>query len=183
VIPPLRTERLLLREWRESDIAPFAAMNADPNVMEFFPALRTANETRGLVDRLTASFAADRMGFWALELPGEAPFIGFTGIMRVGFAAPFTPAVEIGWRLAPRFWGMGLATEAARAALADGFGRCGLREIVSFAVPGNARSRAVMERIGMVHDADGDFDHPSIALDHRFCRHVLYRISAPGKEG
>ena len=141
MIGPLRTERLLLRQWREADIAPFAAMNADPKVMEFFPSLRTANETRDLVDRLTASFAADRMGFWALELPGEAPFIGFTGIMRVAFPAPFTPAVEIGWRLAPRFWGMGLATEAARASLADGFGRCGLREIVSLAVPANTRSR------------------------------------------
>jgi RimJ/RimL family protein N-acetyltransferase len=181
VIGPLRTERLLLRTWREADIAPFAAMNVDPAVMEFFPALRTPDETRGLVDRLTASFAADRMGFWALELPGEAPFIGFAGIMRVSFPAPFTPAVEIGWRLAPRFWGMGLATEAARASLADGFGRCGLREIVSFTVPDNRRSRAVMARIGMVHDADGDFDHPNIPAGHKFQRHVLYRIAAPAK--
>jgi len=181
VIGPLRTERLLLRQWREADIAPFAAMNADPKVMEFFPSLRTANETRDLVDRLTASFAADRMGFWALELPGEAPFIGFTGIMRVAFPAPFTPAVEIGWRLAPRFWGMGLATEAARASLADGFGRCGLREIVSLAVPANTRSRAVMDRIGMAHDPDGDFDHPDIPAGHEFQRHVLYRILAPVK--
>jgi RimJ/RimL family protein N-acetyltransferase len=181
VIGPLRTERLLLRQWREADIAPFAAMNADPKVMEFFPSLRTANETRDLVDRLTASFAADRMGFWALELPGEAPFIGFTGIMRVAFPAPFTPAVEIGWRLAPRFWGMGLATEAARASLADGFGRCGLREIVSLAVPANTRSRAVMDRIGMAHDPDGDFDHPDIPAGHKFRRHVLYRIGAQAK--
>lgn len=181
MIGPLRTERLLLRQWREADIAPFAAMNADPKVMEFFPSLRTANETRDLVDRLTASFAADRMGFWALELPGEAPFIGFTGIMRVAFPAPFTPAVEIGWRLAPRFWGMGLATEAARASLADGFGRCGLREIVSLAVPANTRSRAVMDRIGMAHDPDGDFDHPDIPAGHKFRRHVLYRIGAQAK--
>jgi RimJ/RimL family protein N-acetyltransferase len=183
VIAPLRTERLLLRQWREADIAPFAAMNADPTVMQFFPSLRTAHETRELVDRLTAGFAADRMGFWALELPGEAPFIGFAGIKPVSFPAPFTPAVEIGWRLAPRFWGMGLATEAARASLADGFGRCRLREIVAFAVPGNTRSRAVMDRIGMVHDVDGDFDHPDIPAGHRFQRHVLYRISAPVKKG
>jgi len=181
VIAPLRTERLLLRPWREADIAPFAAMNADPKVMEFFPSLRTANETRDLVDRLTVGFAADRMGFWALELPGEAPFIGFTGIKPVTFPAPFTPAVEIGWRLAPRFWGMGLATEAARASLADGFGRCGLREIVAFTVPANARSRAVMDRIGMVHDPDGDFDHPDIPPGHKSRRHLLYRIAAPAK--
>ena len=181
MIAPLRTERLLLRPWREADIAPFAAMNADPKVMEFFPSLRTANETRDLVDRLTVGFAADRMGFWALELPGEAPFIGFTGIKPVTFPAPFTPAVEIGWRLAPRFWGMGLATEAARASLADGFGRCGLREIVAFTVPANARSRAVMDRIGMVHDPDGDFDHPDIPPSHKSRRHLLYRIAAQAK--
>ncbi|MEJ0049585.1 MAG: GNAT family N-acetyltransferase [Rhodospirillales bacterium] len=135
------------------------------------------------MDRLTVGFAADRMGFWALELPRQAPFIGFAGIKRVTFAAPFTPAVEIGWRLAPRFWGMGLATEAARASLADGFGRCGLREIVAFTVPATTRSRAVMDRIGMVHDADSDFDHPDIPPGHPLRRHVLYRILAPGREG
>jgi RimJ/RimL family protein N-acetyltransferase len=118
-----------------------------------------------------------------LELPGQAPFIGFAGIQRVSFAAPFTPAVEIGWRLARRYWGLGLATEAARAALADGFGRCALREIVAFAVPANTRSLAVMARLGMTHDPDADFDHPNIAPGHKLRRHVLYRIAAPGKEG
>lgn len=173
----ISTSRLILREWRDADIAPFAAMNSDPEVMRYFERTRTASESASLVARLRALFAADGFCFWALELPGEADFIGFTGLMRVPFAAAFTPSVEIGWRLARPFWGRGLAREAARAALADGFGRCRLREIVAYTVPDNQRSRRVMEAIGMRYDPGGDFDHPHVAEGSPMRRHVLYRIA------
>ena len=111
-----------------------------------------------------------------MEAVGEAPFVGFVGLQLAVFAAPFTPAVEVGWRLARAYWGRGYATEVARAALADGFGRLGLDEIVSFTVPGNTRSRAVMERLGMTRNPEDDFDHPSFAEGHPLRRHVLYRL-------
>jgi len=125
----LRSERLILRQWRDTDVAPFAVMNADPAVMEYFPAPLSAAETVAMIARIRAGFAANAMGLWALELPGEAELIGYAGLWPVTFEAPFAPAVEIGWRLARPFWGKGLATEASRVALADGFTRLGLREI------------------------------------------------------
>jgi RimJ/RimL family protein N-acetyltransferase len=173
----LRTPRLLLRPWREADIAPFAAMCADPAVMEFFERPATPAECRAIAERMPQTLASAGFCFWALEHPGEADFIGFTGLQPVSFAAPFAPTVEIGWRLARRFWGRGLATEAATAALHDGFTRCALPDIVAFTVPANLRSQRVMQRIGMVRDMHGDFDHPKVTPGHPLQRHMLYRAA------
>lgn len=175
----LRTERLLLRRWRRADRAPFAALNTDPEVMEHMTRLLTRAESDALVDRVEAGFEEHGFGWWAVEVPGVARFVGFVGLSVPSFEAHFTPAVEVGWRLARPFWGCGYATEAAAAALADGFGRVGLGEIVSFAVPANVRSVRVMERLGMTHDPADDFDHPWFPEGHRLRRHVLYRAGRP----
>jgi RimJ/RimL family protein N-acetyltransferase len=173
----LRTERLLLRRWRPEDREPFAAINADPRVMEHFPALLSRDESDASVDRIEGHFAQRGFGLWAVELPSVAPFIGFIGLSVPRIEAHFTPCVEIGWRLAADHWGRGYATEGARAALAFGFDELGLAEIVSYTVPANDRSRRVMEKIGMSHDEAGDFDHPLLPAGHPLSRHVLYRIS------
>jgi RimJ/RimL family protein N-acetyltransferase len=170
------TARLVLREWRASDRAAFAALNADPQVMEHLPGVLTRAESDSFADRIQARFEQTGYLWWAMEVPGEAEFIGFVGLNVPGFEAPFMPAVEIGWRLDRAYWGRGYAIEGARAVLADGFERHGLEEIVSFTVPANLRSSRVMERIGMTHDPAGDFDHPMFAPGHRLCRHVLYRL-------
>jgi RimJ/RimL family protein N-acetyltransferase len=175
--PELRTERLLLRRWRPQDRERFAAMNADPRVMEYFPALLSREESDAGVDRVEAHFAQRGFGLWAVELPGGAPFIGFIGLYTPAYEAHFTPCVEIGWRLAAEHWGRGYATEGARAALAFGFERVRLAEIVSLTVPANVRSRRVMEKLGMTHDEADDFDHPLVAHGHPLKRHVLYRIA------
>jgi len=172
----IRSVRLVLRSWRESDIAPFAALCANPVVMAYFERPRCFAEAEATAGRCMRSEAERGFCLWAVELPGEADFIGFTGIDRVEDHLPFAPAVEIGWRLARPFWGRGFASEAALAALTDGFGRCGLAEIVAMSVPGNARSLAVMARIGMRRDPAGDFEHPDIAPGHALRPHVLYRI-------
>ncbi|GIH24196.1 N-acetyltransferase [Acrocarpospora phusangensis] len=171
----LSTERLLLRRWRDSDREPFAALNADPEVMEHFPATMTREQSDLLVDRIEAGFEARGFGLWAVEVAATGEFVGFTGLAIPGFR----PGVEIGWRLARSAWGYGYATEAARAVLAEGFRLHGLKEIISFTAVGNLRSRAVMTRIGMTYDPADDFDHPSVPADHQVRRHVLYRISAP----
>lgn len=176
----LRTERLLLRPWRSKDRAPFAAMNADPEVRRWFPGLLDRPASDAQADRLQAHIDEHGFGFWAIEAPGEAAFIGITGLMHVSSSAPFAPAVETGWRLARAHWGRGYATEAARAALEHGFGALALPEIVAFAVPGNTASRRVMERIGMVHDPAGDFDHPALPEASPLRRHVLYRARNQG---
>jgi RimJ/RimL family protein N-acetyltransferase len=129
-----------------------------------------------MTDRIETHFAEHGCGFWAVEVAGVAPFIGFVGLAIPGFSAHFTPCIEVGWRLAYDYWGKGYASEAARAALDDGFGRLGCDEIVSFTVPHNVRSRAVMDRLGMRRDPTDDFDHPSLAEGHPLRRHVLYRI-------
>jgi len=172
----LGTERLVLRRWREEDRQPFAAMNADPAVMEHFPAPLSRSESERFVDRIERAFEVDGFGLWAVEVRSSGAFAGFVGLARPGFEAAFTPAVELGWRLARPFWGLGLATEGARAALAYGFEVVGLEEIVSFTAVGNARSRRVMERLGMTHDPAEDFDHPALAEGSPLRRHVLYRL-------
>jgi RimJ/RimL family protein N-acetyltransferase len=177
VILPLKGARVRLRPWRDEDRAAFAAMNADQRVMEFFPKRLSRAESDALVDGIQAHFAMHGFGLWAVEIP-ESPFIGFTGLAVPHFAAAFTPCVEIGWRLASKHWGKGYATEAARLALAYGFETGGLAEIVSFTTAANARSRAVMERIGMHRDPVDDFDHPSLPDGHPLRRHVLYRIGS-----
>ncbi len=153
-------------------------MNADARVMEHFPAPLTRAESDALAASIEQSLERDGFGLWALELPGEASFIGFTGITRVRPAMPFAPAVEVGWRLAAPYWGRGLATEAARASLATGFHEHDLEEVVAFTYAGNARSRRVMERVGMTRRPKEDFEHPDIDPGHRIAPHVLYRIRA-----
>jgi len=171
----LSTPRLRLRPWRESDFEPFAAMNADPAVMEHFPSVATRTESDAMAERIMAKMEAQGWGLWALEVIGGEPFIGFTGLGVPGFEAYFTPCTEVGWRLARSAWGNGYATEAARAALAFGFDELGLPEIVSFTAVTNTRSAAVMERLGMKRD--GELDHPNIAQGSPLRRHLLYRIA------
>ena len=175
--PEIRTARLLLRGWKDADRPPFAAVNADPAVMEHYPSPLSRAESDALADRIEAHFARHGFGLWAVEIPGVAPFAGYLGLSRPSFQAHFTPCVEIGWRLARDFWGKGYATEGARAVLSFAFGRLGLDEVVSFTVPANLRSRRVMERIGMIHSPSDDFDHPLLPEGHRLRRHVLYRIA------
>lgn len=170
----IKTKRLILRQWKESDLRPFAAMNADPLVREFFPSILTEDESNQGAGLYAESIEKNGFGMWAAEVSGE--FIGFIGIQKVPFVAHFTPSVEIGWRLAHRFWGHGYATEGALAVLDYGFKSLHFDEIVAFTVPANIRSRKVMERIGMRHDPKDDFDHPKLAEGHPLRRHVLYRI-------
>lgn len=176
----IETERLLLRQWRDSDVEPFAALNADQAAMRFMPVTMTADETRALVGRIRDHFDAHGFGLWAVEAPGVSPFIGFVGLQHVTFDAPFVPAVEIGWRLLPAYWGNGYATEAATAVLRFGFEDLNLDQIVSFTVLANKPSWSVMERIGMTRDLGGDFDHPRLPEGHRLRRHILYRMTRVG---
>ena len=170
----LQTERLLLRRWRDSDGLPFQQLNADPRVMEFFPALLSPAESDALVDRAQAHFDRHGFGPFAVELLENQFFIGFIGLSIPNFDAPFMPAVEIGWRLAFDCWGRGLATEGARAVIRYASEDLGLDSLVSFTVPENLRSRRVMEKLGMTHDPHDDFDHPRLPESHPMRRHVLY---------
>jgi RimJ/RimL family protein N-acetyltransferase len=175
----IQTERLLLRRWRHEDREPFARMNADPEVMRYLLRPLSREESDAFIDRAERQFNEHGFGLWAVEVPSGAPFIGYVGLSIPGFDAHFTPAVEVGWRLDQPYWGNGYATEAARAAIADGFERIALKDIVSFTVPVNLRSIAVMERLGMKRDPNDDFDHPNVPRGHPYRRHVLYRIAAP----
>jgi ribosomal-protein-alanine N-acetyltransferase len=175
-IAPLRTPRLLLRGWRDEDLPAFAALNPDPEVMRHFPAPLSRTESDALAARIRSELAERGFGLWAIESPGEAPFLGFVGLAVPAFQAPFTPCVEVGWRLAWRFWGRGYATEAAQAVLSHAFGELGMRDLVSFTTAGNLASRRVMEKLGMRRDPDEDFEHPSLSPGHPLRPHVLYRI-------
>ena len=179
----LRSDRLILRQWRDEDVDVFVDMGADPEVMEYFPGLMTQDQSRDTAARFREQIEERGWGLWALEacegdLAGR--FLGFTGLGVPRFEAHFIPAVEVGWRLATLAWGRGYATEAARMSVAYGFDTLGLDEIVSFTTESNARSRAVMQRLGMTHDPADDFDHPGLP-DHRLQRHVLYRLRAVGR--
>jgi len=167
-----------MRRWRDSDLEPFAGLNGDPEVMEHFPATLSRAESDAFVARIEARFERDGYGLWALEVAETGRFIGYTGLAPQTFPAHFTPAVEVGWRLARFAWGHGFATEAARAALAFGFERARLEEIVSFTATTNVRSQAVMQRLGMTHEPADDFDHPALPEGHPLRRHVLYRTRA-----
>jgi RimJ/RimL family protein N-acetyltransferase len=175
----LTTDRLLLRQWTDADYEPFAALNADPVVMEHFPAPVTREASDALIERVKPQIEKGDFGLWAVEVRETGQFIGFTGLSVPSFEAHFMPAVEIGWRLSKDAWGKGYATEAALASLAFGFGPAGLDEIVSFTATTNLPSQRVMQRIGMTHDEAGDFDHPRLEPGHRLERHVLYRITRP----
>ncbi|HUY86329.1 MAG TPA: GNAT family N-acetyltransferase [Acidimicrobiales bacterium] len=175
----LQTKRLLLRRWTIQDRIPFSEMNADPEVTRYFKSSLSKNESDLLATKLDAQFDISGFGMWAVEVPGEAAFIGFVGIAPVDFDAHFTPCVEVGWRLDRKWWGHGLAPEGAVAALNYGFFEHGLQEIVAFTAVNNEKSRRVMDKLSMDHDSIDDFDHPRIPARHPLQRHVLYRLHRP----
>lgn len=183
VIAPelLTSPRLQLRPWKNSDRAPFAAMTADPEVMRHFPAVLTREESDAWVDRTVRKTEERGWGFWAIDYPAHATsppqFAGFTGLNIPDPELPFGPCVEVGWRLAPAFWGLGLASEAARLALRAGFESLGLDEIVAITTLRNTRSRAVMQRLGMLESPADEFDHPAFAADSPERRCCVYRLS------
>lgn len=172
----LHTPRLILRPWKEEDLAPFALMNADPEVREFFPSTLTQKESDDSVALMMELAKKNGFCFMAAELKENQKFIGMIGINQVNPAYPFAPAVEIGWRLAKEFWGYGYATEGAKALLDYGFNTLHLKEIVAFTVPNNLKSQQVMKRLGMSCDRNDDFDHPLVAENNPCRRHVLYKI-------
>ena len=172
----LSTPRLTLRPWRDTDAGAFAAMFDDPRVMEFLMPAADRAAIDAMVARIRGHFDQHGYGWWTAELKKSGDFIGLIGLVHVPWRAHFTPAVEVGWRLASAYWGQGYATEGARAALDCGFARLGLSEIVSITVPANRPSWRVMQRIGMRRDPAGDFDHPRLAEGDPLRRHLLYRI-------
>jgi ribosomal-protein-alanine N-acetyltransferase len=173
------TERLLLRRWRDEDRAPFAELNADPAVMEHFPALLTREESDAMVDRIGTTFDEHGFGLWAAEVQETGAFIGFIGLWPTPPTLAFSPAVEVGWRLAQESWGHGYAPEGARASIADGFARLEIDEIVSMTSTTNLKSQRVMQKLGMTRDPADDFDHPMVPEGHRLRAHVLYRLGRP----
>ena len=171
----IETPRLILRPWKDSDLAAFAEQNADPVVMRFLLRVLTREESDAYAANARQHLAETGYGKWAVEAPGVAPFIGAVGLTRVKFEASFTPAVEAAWRLNRRYWGQGYATEAARAAIEDGFTRAGLKEIVAITTLSNSPSMRVMEKLGMTRTIE--FDHPLVPEGHALRRHILYRLS------
>ena len=169
------TERLRLRLWKSSDREPFAMLNSDPRVMEFFPSPLARIDSDAMADRCQSLIEERGWGLWAAECKTTHAFIGFVGLHVPARELPFSPCVEVGWRLAFRYWGKGYATEAARGALGVGFERLNLAEIVSFCAIHNKRSRAVMERLGMRES--GTFEHPSVPVGSMLRPHCLYRLS------
>lgn len=177
----METSRLILREWCETDLAPFAKLNADPQVMQYFPGMLSYEQSAQMVDRIKTHFDEYGFGLWAVEVKEDSQFAGFIGLAIPQFTAYFTPCIEIGWRLAVPFWNQGYASEGAQAVLKFGFAECNLNEIVSFTSPANAASRRVMEKIGMTYI--DNFDHPALADGDPLKRHVLYRICKTDWDG
>ena len=174
----IETPRLRLRQWREDDLAPFAALNTDPEVMRFFEEPLSHERSDAWARAIAAVIQDQGWGLWALERRDTGEFIGFTGLQVPRHELPFNPCVEVGWRLARSAWGQGFATEAGRASLAHAFGPLELDEVVSMTAVTNLPSRRVMERLGMTRDEQADFDHPAVSAGHPLQRHVLYRIGA-----
>lgn len=172
----IETERLILRTWKPEDAHAYFQINQDPKVTECLLGSMTMEQVEAFISAVNLCQEKYGYSLWAVELKDTGEFIGFIGLNYVDWEAHFTPAVEIGWRLGSEFWGKGYATEGAKAALEYGFNKCGLKEIVSFTVPMNTRSIAVMERLGMKRDLQGDFAHPKLDTDHRLSKHVLYRV-------
>ncbi len=172
----LETDRLILRRWTEADVDPFAAINADPKVMEYFPAPLSEEQTRQMIGRIEDGFQTNGFGLYAAELKETAEMIGFIGCSIPNFEAPFMPCIEIGWRLGSAYWGKGLAPEGALAVLADMFSRPDIEEIVSFTASLNKKSMSVMKKIGMSSDARDNFFHPKLPKDNPLSPHVLYRL-------
>jgi RimJ/RimL family protein N-acetyltransferase len=179
MVTELRTPRLRLRQWVDADLEPFAAMNADSEVMRYLSGPRSRQESDAYASLCRASIAERGFGVWAVEVVEGGAFAGFIGLSEPPFEARFTPATQVGWRIAREHWGQGYATEGALAAVAFGFDSLGLEEILSWTSTGNAASRRVMERIGMTRDPNGDFDHPLRAPDDPTRAHVLYRLRRP----
>jgi len=169
----LQTERLLLRQWKEEDLAPFAKMNADPEVMKYYPSTLTTNESNQLADQLREIIQSRGWGLWALELKASGEFIGYTGLHDIDDQLPFAPGIEIGWRLSKEFWGKGYATEAAKEVLRFALISLQQEKIFSFTSMANNRSVSLMERIGM-KDTDSNFDHPSLSNNKKLAEHVLF---------
>ncbi|WP_249691647.1 GNAT family N-acetyltransferase [Stappia sp. WLB 29] len=178
VAPEIETERLLLRPWADEDREPFAALNADPEVMRYFPSVLDRQESDAMIESARQRTREDGICFQPVVVKESGTFIGFVGLSRPRYPVPFAPCVEVGWRLARSAWGYGYASEAASAWLRFGFEILGLEEIVSFTTVTNTPSRRVMERLGMQRDAEGDFDHPLLDRAHPLLRHVLYRLRA-----
>ncbi|HWE84016.1 MAG TPA: GNAT family N-acetyltransferase [Terracidiphilus sp.] len=174
----IETARLTLRRWHDSDREPFARINSDPRVMEYFPAPLTRAESDGFIARIEAHFEQHGFGLWAAELSDTGTFLGYIGLSVPAFQAHFTPCVEIGWRLDAEHWGHGLATEGASAVLDYAFTQLALPEVVSLTTPANVRSISVMEKLGMTRNPADDFDHPNLPVGHPLRRHVLHRKSA-----
>ena len=172
----ITTGRLLLRPWHDSDIESFVRMNMDPEVVEYLPSPIPESESRQFASRIREHFTKHGYGLYALESREDASFLGYTGLNWALFESDFTPALEVGWRLIRKAWGQGLATEAARACMARAFRETDISEIVSFTVPANTRSAAVMERLGMTRDPADDFIHPRLGPDHPLGAHILYRM-------
>lgn len=174
--PTLETTRLRLRPWRDSDLEEFASLNADPRVMQHFPNMLTREQSDLMAARIRKQLSDGDFGLWAVDVPGVADFVGFTGLAVPSFEARFTPCVEVGWRLAFDHWHRGYASEAASLVASYAFDHLNLEEVVSFTVPANVRSIAVMERLGMTRSPDDDFLHPALPEDHPLRPHVLYRL-------
>ncbi len=175
-VPTIETPRLILRDWRDADLEPWIAMNADPRVTEFLARSYTRALSESTAVAMREQLKRNGYGWWAVEVRGGPCFAGVIALQAVPFAAPFTPANEIGWRFSVENWGRGYATEGARAALDFAFDELGWREVVAFTAAANVRSQRVMERLGMTHDSADDFDHPRIEPGHPLRRHLLYRV-------
>ncbi len=173
----METARLRLRQWRPEDREPFAVLNGDPEVMRYFPDTLDRRASDALADRIEKLIAEQGWGFWAVELKQSGDFIGFVGLHRPAPGLPFSPCVEIGWRLARPYWGRGYVVEAAKAVLAFGFEQLGLDEILAFTVKYNRRSWQLMQRLGMVREPES-FMHPALPLGSPLREHCLYRLSA-----
>lgn len=175
--PELESKRLILRHWRDADLEPFAELNQDPAVMEFFPKKLSTTETKEMMDRISGLMKESEFGLWAVELKNSGEFLGFIGMMVPTFKAHFTPCVEIGWRLKKSAWGRGYASEGAKRVLQYAFEELKMSEVVSLTCVLNQRSWKVMERIGMTRSPVDDFEHPRLAEGHWLRQHVLYRMS------
>ncbi len=172
----LESQRLILRQWNDDDYSTFAALNADPSVMEYFPKPLSRQESDDMADKIRSLISERGWGFWAVEFKSNGDFIGFTGLHTPKETLPFSPCVEIGWRLSKKFWGFGYAPEAAREALRFAFNRLELDEVVSFTTLHNARSQSVMRNIGMLN-SNRNFMHPDIDPGSGLSEHVLFNIS------
>ena len=172
----LRTPRILLRQWKDSDLDKWCVMNADAEVRKFFPKLLTSDEARDEMTRMRAGIAQRGWGLWAAEVPGTHVFIGLIGLNIPSYEAPWMPVVEVGWRLAPEAWHKGYATEGAAAALNFAFAHLELSQVIAISVAPNTSSHNVMTRLGMQRDTAADFDHPRVPPEWPLRRHILHRL-------